>query len=91
MMTNLEWIEFKLREMTDEEKEYYSELDSRFIWDCKLPDDGEDILLSDGSYVWQDVFYNEGMYGCGVEYTELKEGMAWMPLPKPHKKKENEE
>lgn len=90
--TILEWIEFKLRKMDDEEKEYYSDYcDSDYIWDGKLPDDGEEILLSDGSSVWQDVFYNEGLYGCGVEYTEIKEGMAWMPLPKPHKKRENEE
>lgn len=86
----LEWIEFKLREIT-EEKEYFSEFDPRFMWDCKLPKDGQYVLISDGSSVWIDLFHDYGVYGCGIEQADLEEGMAWMPLPKPHRKgKENE-
>lgn len=93
--TILEWNEFKLREMDDEEKEYYeyySELSSQFMLYGKLPDDDEEILVSDGKQVWFDIFHIDAIDGCWLETNiDLEEGMAWMPLPKPHKKRENEE
>lgn len=90
--TTLEWNKFKLREMDEEEKEYYSGLSSQFMLYGKLPDDDEEILVSDGHQVWFDTFHNDAIDGCWLEtHIDLEEGMAWMPLPKPHKKKENEE
>lgn len=89
--TILEWNDFKFREMDEEEKEYYSELNSQFMVYGQLPDDDEEILVSDGHQVWFDIFRNDGIDGCWLETNiDLKEGMAWMPLPKPHKKRENE-
>lgn len=83
--TILEWIEFTVREMTEEEKEDYPESGAQFMVDCELPDDGETILVSDGYQVWQDKFWIEEGFGCWLETTDLEEGMAWMPLPKPHR------
>lgn len=77
-----EWIPFKKRPLTDEEKQEYP--DWTYIFDCPLPDDEEEILLSNGKYVWTDTFINDGeCYLDGGD--DIDEGMAWMPLPKPYK------
>ena len=76
------WIPFKKRPLTDEEKQEYP--DWTYIFDCPLPDDEEEILLSNGKYVWTDTFINDGeCYLDGGD--DIDEGMAWMPLPKPYK------
>ena len=48
-------------------------------FDCRIPDKGEEVLLSDGEEVWLEVF------GCDKEgyYLGSLDGVAWMPLPKP--------
>lgn len=74
------WIPFTMREVTAEEKEVYPEWDS--ILDCKLPDDGEEILVSNGKYVWLDTFIND-CDGCYLDGGDDVEGLAWQPLPKP--------
>ena len=74
------WIPFTMRELTTDEKEEHPEWD--YIMDCKLPDDGEEILVSNGKFVWSDTFINDGD-DCYLDgYTEL-DGCAWMPLPEP--------
>lgn len=80
--TEAEWILFKKRPLTDEEKQEYP--DWTYIFDCPLPDDEEEILLSNGKYVWTDTFINDGeCYLDGGD--DIDDGMAWMPLPKPYK------
>ena len=80
--TEAEWIPFKKRPLTDEEKQEYP--DWTYIFDCPLPDDEEEILLSNGKYVWTDTFINDGeCYLDGGD--DIDDGMAWMPLPKPYK------
>lgn len=74
------WIPFTMREVTAEEKEVYPEWDS--ILDCKLPDDGEEILVSNGKYVWLDTFIND-CDGCYLDGGDDVEGLAWQPLPEP--------
>ena len=50
---------------------------------CVLPDDGKEILVSNGQDVWMDAFCNDG---CYLEMMDdIDEDMAWMPLPKPYK------
>ena len=76
------WIPFKKRPLTDEEKQEYP--DWTYIFDCPLPDDEEEILLSNGKYVWTDTFINDGeCYLDGGD--DIDDGMAWMPLPAPYK------
>lgn len=78
------WIPFKTRPLTDEEKQEYP--DWAYIFDCPLPDDGEEILLSNGKYVWTDTFINDGeCYLDGGD--DIDDGMAWMHLPKPYEPK----
>ena len=71
----IHWIPFKL--------------DENGCLDCPYPDDGEDILISDGKTVWMDNF-NDNDDGCFLyhSFRKLKdfEGLAWAKLPKPHKK-----
>lgn len=82
-----EWIPFTKRPLTDEEKEEYP--DWIYIFDCPLPDDEEEILLSNGKHVWTDTFIADGeCYLDGGD--DIDEGMAWMPLPEPYKEDVND-
>ena len=70
--------------------------DEEGVLNCELPDIGERILVSDAECmyddesIWIDSFDSPD---CGI--YELKsgnelDGLAWMPLPKPYKEKDNE-
>lgn len=75
------WIPFKKRPMTDEEREEYP--DWVYIFDCPLPEDEEEILLTNGVHVWTDTFINDGeCYLDGGD--DIDDDMAWMPMPKPY-------
>lgn len=64
------------------------EMEDGFLY-CQIPDDGEDILVSDGNNVWEDAWC-EADEGYGLESgTDLK-NLAWMPLPEPYKENEDE-
>ena len=77
------WIPFTRRPMTKEEQEDYP--NCTFIFDCVLPDDGDEILVSNGRFVWMDAFCND-IDGCYLDGgDDIDEDMAWMPLPKPYK------
>ena len=77
------WIPFTRRPMTEEEQEDYP--NCTFIFDCDLPDDGDEILVSNGRFVWTDTFCND-IDGCYLDGgDDIDEDMAWMPLPEPYK------
>ena len=84
------WIPIKKRPLTDEEKEYYSDLsysseEISFIYDCPLPDDGQSVLITNRyNSVEIDTFYRDD--GCYFEDNcDEDDVLAWMPLPKPYK------
>ena len=77
------WKPFKKRELTDEEKEMYPEW--CYILDCELPDDDEEILVSNGKYVWTDTFINE-CDECYLDSGHELDGAAWMPMPEAYRK-----
>lgn len=81
---NDKWTPIKTREMTEEEKEDYP--DSDFMYDCKMPDDGEDVLVTTwGGSVALDTFCRDN--GCYFEtYCDDGDVIAWQPLPKPYEK-----
>lgn len=86
------WIPVKTRPLTDEEKDVCGENWS-FIYDCELPDDEQEVLITTNmGSVEQVTFYRHSEYGCYFEYYE-DEGdvVAWMPLPEPFKPQESEE
>ena len=90
-----QWIPIKYRQMTDEEREYFEEHGlfaltdkDAIIFDCAMPDDGQEILISTKSgYVMSDVCrIDDGHY---LEDRGDFDGVsAWMPLPEPYKDEE---
>ena len=82
------WIPFTTREPTEEEHELYPDWTN--VLDCPLPEDGDDVLLTDGKYVWEDTFNNDE--GCYFDRVDIEdwEKHAWMPMPKPPYRGEDE-
>ena len=84
------WIPIKTRPMTEEEKEEIGH-EYAYIYDCPLPDDGQDVLVTDCcGNVEVDTFCRdyEGFYfECNCDDGEVT---AWMPLPKPYKESDTE-
>lgn len=77
------WIPIKTRELTEEEKEEYP--DYTFMYDCKLPEDGEEVLVTKwngdtalDTFCRDDSCYFENYYDEG-------DVIAWMPKPEPYK------
>lgn len=91
-----QWIPITYRPMTEEEeKEFCEKLGikegsledwEKRVFTCHLPDDGQEILVSYGKYVQEDICsWDE--YGCGLENNGDWDGIdAWMPKPAPYKK-----
>lgn len=89
------WIPIKIRPLTNKEKEEYADLgyseDSiNFMYDCPLPEDGEEVLITTRyDEVRTDTFYRDD--GCYFEtYYDEDDIKAWMPLPKPYKAESEE-
>lgn len=89
------WIPIKTRPLTEEEKEEYADLgyseDSiNFMYDCPLPEDGEEVLITTRyGKVTTDTFYRDD--GCYFEtYCDDDDVKAWMPLPEPYKAESEE-
>ena len=88
----LTWNPVKTRPMDSEEREYWSDhfgypLDDEdaCIFDCKMPEDGQEILVSFSTFVSMDKCeIDDGCYG--LEENGDWDGItAWMPIPKPYK------
>ena len=79
------WIPFTRRPMTEEEQKYYP--NCTFMFDCVLPDEGDEILVSNRRFVWMDTFCSD-IDGCYLDSNgNIDEDMAWMPLPEPYEPK----
>lgn len=78
------WIPIKTRPMTEEEKEEIGH-EYAYMYDCSLPDDGQDVLITDCcGNVEVDTFCRD-YEGCYFEYNcDDDEVIAWMPLPQPY-------
>ena len=76
------WIEIKYHKPTQEEREVYGE-EFSYIYDCKLPKDGEEVLITTNrGIVYATTFYNDdSAYFEGFE--DDGEVIAWMPFPDP--------
>jgi len=84
------WIPFETRPLTEEEKEEHPEWDC--ILNCKLPDDGQRILVAirirGHEEVQQDEFYSDDGSYLDSGYEIGTEAVAWQPLPEPYKEAE---
>lgn len=83
------WIPITSRPMTEEEKEHYKThpeyQDDYRIFNCKLPDDGQEVLISVYGGVEVDSFVQDANDGCYFEGRDIYDVDAWMPLPLPYK------
>lgn len=80
------WIPIKTRPLTDDEEHEYASYSYPFIYDCKLPEDRQEVLITEkyGNVVFT-TFY--AAYGCYFEgYEDEYDVLAWMPLPEPYKR-----
>lgn len=88
-----EWIPVKYRPMTAEERKrfeeeytygYELEDDEALMFDCKMPEDGQEILVSYRyGRVDKDICQYDGEF-YGLEGNDDWEGIiAWQPLPAP--------
>ena len=86
ILENSSWIPIKARELTAEEKEEHPDI--TFMWDCPLPDDAQDVLITTS---WGDVkICTFCVDDIGSYFDEMDEDdvLAWMPLPEPYTKEE---
>lgn len=93
MKEMIEWIPIKTRKLTDEEFEELSEkydVYFAYAYDCALPDDEEEVLVTTWlNEVEKTTFFRDSYYNCYFEYYE-DEGdiIAWAKLPAPYNKGE---
>mgnify|MGYP000492749976 FL=1 len=80
------WIPVKYHQISEKERAEESiSNDIQYMLDCKMPDDGQKILVTNGETTWQDTCFidSNGYYlDGGYDWIDI---MAWMPLPKPYK------
>jgi len=83
------WIPMTTRPMTEEEKDRYREqleyVDDAVIFNCPLPDDGQEVLITVYGETELDTFYNDSVDGCYFENRDIDDVEAWMSKPKPYK------
>lgn len=85
MPTVNEWIPVKVRPLTEEEKESYADEEYEFIYDCPLPNDSQEVLITTKYGVEKTTFYTD--CGCYFEnYEDEDDVIAWMPLPDKYEK-----
>lgn len=86
----VKWIPVKFRPMDSEEREYWEEQfgeeladEDAVMFDCPMPEDGQEILVSYRRRVDMDKCEIDG--GCyGLEGNgDWEDVTAWMPLPEP--------
>lgn len=84
------WIPLKTRPMTDEESTFFRDWAEygAELFDCPLPDDGQEVLVSWGGNVCIDTFVRDDRDGCYFEGVDIGDVEAWQPLPKPYEPQE---
>lgn len=90
LLNETEWIPVKTRKLTRAEEQEMLERSNYFFdyaFDCKLPEDGEEVLVTTSTgEVTTTTFFNEGLDGCYFEYYEDDgDVIAWVPKPKAYK------
>lgn len=93
MLEKDDWNPFAYRVPTEEEKENHPDWD--YVLDCKLPEDGQRILVNikykKAESVQMDEFYYDSE-GCYLDsgYDIGTEATAWKPLPEPWEGEQDE-
>lgn len=93
------WIPITTRKITEEERRMEAErigisaedmLDT--VYDCKLPDIGQEVLITTSWGCIALTHFCDDVYGAYFEdYEDEGEVVAWMPIPAPYKKPHSED
>ena len=75
-----QWIKFTKRPLEPDEQEEHPEW--CYILDCEMPDDMQEILVSDGKLVWTDTYFDD-YDECYLDGGADLDGLWWMPMPEP--------
>lgn len=80
------WIPVKYNVMTEEERKAggFSN-DIVYYLDCKMPDDEQEIIVTDGKYVWADTCIVDDGFALDSGHDWIEDVIAWMPMPEPYK------
>ena len=84
------WIPFKRRKATEDDSTSFD-----YIMDCKLPEDGQTVLVTvqtEGHEPVQvDTYYGGGGEECYLDsgYSLCDEAIAWRPLPEAYTEEES--
>lgn len=77
-----EWIPVTMRPIEEEEKIDFP--DATFMFDCLMPEDGQQILISTKYGVEFDTCFADDGYYLDSD-RDWEDVYAWQPLPKPYK------
>ncbi len=79
------WIPLKARPMTEEEANYYRAYAEYGVemFDCPLPDDGQEVLISRDGKVGTGTFVQDDLI-CYFGEVGIDNVDAWQPMPKPY-------
>ena len=80
------WIPVKYHQISEKERAEESiSKNIQYMLDCKMPDDGQEILVTNGESTWQDTsFIDCDGYYLDSNYDWI-DVTAWRPLPEPYK------
>ena len=82
----LKWIPVKWHVILDAEREEEGIPDDIVYYlDCPMPEDGEEIIVTDGKRVWTDENSIDIVGHCLESGNDWKDIKAWMPLPERYK------
>lgn len=80
------WIPVKYHQISEKEREEESiSKDIHYMLDCKMPDDEQEILVTNGKSTWRDTSFIDcdGYYlDSNYDWIDIT---AWRPLPEPYK------
>lgn len=78
-MSGSKWNYIKTRPLTEEEKEELGAEGFEYMYDCQMPDHGEQLLILTKWGIELDVADND--YGCGLEERGDYDGViAWLSV-----------
>lgn len=79
------WHKVTTRPLTEEEKEYYADMEMdgiEYIFDCEMPEDGQEILVATKWGTDKDICSDDCDYGIGLEVRGDWDGVyAWAEMP----------
>lgn len=82
--SGVEWHRVTTRPLTDEEIAHYAETETdgiEYIFDCEMPDDGQEILIATKWGTDKDICSNDAEYGIGLDCGDWDGVLAWADMP----------